>query len=41
MISLDRCDGSCNTFDDPSVRINVNLNLIAFNMITKTKNQNH
>ena len=42
MVSLDRCDRSCNTFDDPSDRICVsnkteNANINVFNMITKIK----
>ena len=40
MVSLDRCNGSCNTIVDPSARICVlnkteNVNLNAFNMITR------
>ena len=40
MVNLDRCNGSCNTFDDPSGRIYVpdkmeNINATVFNMIIK------
>ena len=40
MINLDRCNGNCNTFDDPSGRICVpnnieNVIMDVFNMITK------
>ena len=40
MINLDRCNGNCNTFDDPSGRICVpnnieNVVMDVFNMITK------
>ena len=39
MVNLDRCNVSCNTFDDPSGRICVpnkteNINANVFNMIT-------
>ena len=38
MISLDRCDGSCNSFDDPLGRVCVsnkarNANINVFNKI--------
>ena len=40
MVSLDGCNGSCNTLEDPSDRICVsnkteNVNLNVFNMITR------
>ena len=40
MVNLDRCSGSCNTFDDPSSRICVpkkteDANLNDFNMIAR------
>ena len=40
MVNLDRCNGSCNTLDDPSSRIFVsnkaeNVNIKVFNMITR------
>ena len=46
MINLDRCNGSCNTLDEPSGKICVpnkkeDINLYVFNMITEineTKN---
>ena len=41
MVSLDRCNGSCNTLDNPSGRIYVlnktkDINLNVFNMIART-----
>ena len=38
VVSLNRCDGSCNTFDDLSIRISVpnkteDVNLNVFNMV--------
>ena len=41
MVNLDRCIGSCNSFDDPSSRKCVankteDVNLNVFNMIKKT-----
>ena len=43
MISLDKCNGSCNTLDDLSTKIYVpcetkNRNLKAFNMIKRVNN---
>ena len=40
MVNLDRCNRSCNTFDDPSGRICIpnkmdNANINVFNMITR------
>ena len=40
MVNLDKCNGSCITFDDPAGRICVsnkteNVNINVFNMITK------
>ena len=40
MVSLDRCNGSCNTFHDLSSRKcvlhkSVHVNLIVFNMVTR------